>query len=110
MIKVLFTKYHNDNNMSNYVQEFADLDALSEYIFGSMRVPLTDHMWFGTQRIEFRPDGHPCEGAYWEYWITEIKNEQGGILYRASKHCSKVVADWMAKCKERVKEPEVFVA
>ena len=110
MIKVFFTKYHNDSNMPKFVKEFDDLDALTDYIFGSMRVPLKRHMYFSEQKISFMPDGWPVEGGYWDYWINEIQNEHGGILYRRCEHCSKVVADWMAKCEKRVNQPEVFVA
>ncbi len=109
MITVTFTKYHNDNNMPKFTKEFADLDALAEHMFSSMRVQTGDrHMQFSEQRITFLPDGHPCEGAYWEYWVTEIKNEQG-ILYRANKHCSKAVKEWMTMCKARAEAPEVFI-
>lgn len=109
MITAAFTQYHNDYHEKKYIRDFKDLDALEEYIFGSMHVPYNNHMWFDPdQRISYMPDGWPVEGGQYNYWVTEIKNEQG-ILYRAFKHCSKVVRDWMIKCEARVKQPEVFV-
>lgn len=109
MITVMFTQYHNDYTQKKYAKTFTDLDALAEHMFSSMHVPTGDrHMLFSEQRIEFLPDGHPREGAYWEYWVNEIKNEQG-ILYRAGKHCSKAVKEWMTRCKARAEAPEVFI-
>lgn len=109
MLKVRIEEYHNDNNFSHHLQTFTSLDALKQWVLGTMNVSKPkDWISFSSNPVFFRiqPDG-----PGWSYKIHLIE-DQDGIIFSdgqhtaGQRHIANCVKQWLDDFKQELEAPK----